>query len=122
MEIVFDDDEMVVRLAPLEKLAAIKWSDIRVPRGSIESVERALPPPTWKAVRLPGTSIPGLITAGSYYTGRGWEFWYVTRTGRRHPITVLLKGQRYALLVLGFQSRSEADRIDEWLRRGRSSE
>jgi hypothetical protein len=122
MEIAFDNEEMVVRLSPLEKLAAFKWSDIRVPRSSIEGVERSLPPPTWKELRVPGTFIPGLIKAGSYYTDRGWEFWYVTRTGKSYPVTVSLKEQRYARLVLGFQSGSEADRLEDWLRRGRSSE
>ncbi|MCK6592014.1 MAG: hypothetical protein L6Q76_31060, partial [Polyangiaceae bacterium] len=63
---------------------------------------------------------PGLIKAGSYLTDRGWEFWYVTRAGKSHPMTISLKDQRYAKLVFGFQSGSEADRIEEWLRGDRS--
>jgi hypothetical protein len=122
MKIDLKNDEMVVRLAPLEKLAAVKLTDIHVPRSSIAGVERSLPPLTWKALRLPGTAIPGLITAGSYYTDRGWEFWYVTRGRRAYPVTVSLKGQRYDRLVLGFPTRSEADRIDAWLRPAASSD
>lgn len=122
MEFDIERDEMVVRLTPLERLAAFKWSEIRVPKSAIEGIERSLPPPTWKALRVPGTFIPGLIKAGSYFTDRGWEFWYVTRTGKSCPITVLLKGQRYTRLVLGLSSSSEADRIEAWLRRDRPSD
>lgn len=114
MEIAFENDEMVVRLGPLEKLAALRGKALRVPRTAIRKVKRSLPPSTWKQLRVPGTHIPGLLKAGSYYTDRGWEFWYVTRAGRRHPLTVELEGQPYRYLVLGLKSDATADRIEAW--------
>ena len=32
-----------------------------------------------KEIKAPGTSIPGLIKAGTFYSNRGKEFWYVTK-------------------------------------------
>jgi len=118
MKVEFQNDEMVVRLDPLERFLAFKLNTIRVPRSAVTRVDRSLPPPTWKEIRIPGTAIPGVIKAGSYYNDRGWEFWYVTRRGGENPVTITLQGQRYASLVLGLPSSSEADRIEEWLRSG----
>ena len=113
MRVALEEDALVVKLGPLEKLAAVRWTDVRVPRESVAGAEAVLPPPTWKQLRLPGTHLPGLIKAGSYLTNRGWEFWCLTRNGRQHPVTVSLRNHRYARLVLG-PGESVADRINEW--------
>lgn len=78
MRVVFERDAMVVRLAPGEKLAAVRWRELRIPRAAIRRVECFVSPPTFKQLRLPGTHSPGLIKAGSYRTNRGWELWFVT--------------------------------------------
>ncbi len=36
----------------------------------------------WKVVRAPGTSIPGVTQAGTFYLQGGREFWCVHYTGR----------------------------------------
>jgi hypothetical protein len=113
MEIALDQDALVVKLRPLERLAAVRWSDVRIPRQNVAGAEASLPPPTWKQLRLPGTHLPGLVKAGTYLTHRGWEFWYLTRKGRSQPVTISLRGHRYARLVLGAAAVS-ADRINRW--------
>jgi hypothetical protein len=116
MEVSLEEDALVVKLGLLEKLAAVRWTDVRVPRDNVAGAEPVLPPPTWKQLRLPGTHLPGLIKAGTYLTNRGWEFWYLTRNGRQHPVTVSLRGHRYARLVLGI-GEPTAERINEWATR-----
>ncbi|MEO1445206.1 MAG: hypothetical protein AAFV46_03030, partial [Cyanobacteria bacterium J06635_11] len=40
------------------------------------------PETTWNELRAPGTALPGFIKAGTYYTQRGREFWYVLRASK----------------------------------------
>lgn len=57
-------DELIVRLSPLEKLAAFH-GNVHVPLSAIEAVSADSDP--WSAlrgVRAPGTGIPGLIAYG----------------------------------------------------------
>ncbi|MGB3493546.1 MAG: hypothetical protein WBA57_12505 [Elainellaceae cyanobacterium] len=52
----------------------------------------------WYALRAPGTAIPGLFFAGTFYTQQGREFWYVTR---QSPCLVLtLVDEYYKRIVL----------------------
>ena len=63
-----------------EQLLAARLNGIwRVPLTSIVRVTTDLPPTNWREIRAPGTAIPCVIKAGTYYTDRGKEFWYVTR-------------------------------------------
>ena len=120
MKIALEEDALVVKLSLLEKLAAVRWTDVRVPRGDVAGAEAALPPTTWKQLRLPGTHLPGLLKAGTYFTNRGWEFWYVTRNGRQNPVTVSLRGHRYARLVLS-PGEPVADQINAWATASRNA-
>jgi hypothetical protein len=114
MDVLLEDHDLVVKLRPLEKLAAVRWKDVRVARANVASVEAALPATRWTDLRMPGTEVPGVIKAGTYRTSRGREFWYVTRRGRAHPVTISLKDHGYARLVLGLGDPSEAERIERW--------
>lgn len=114
MEIILEESELVIRLRPLEKLTAFRSSDIRAPRSSVRGAELSLPPSTWKQLRIAGTYLPGVIKAGSFLTESGWEFWYVTREGRDHPVQISLTDHRYARLVLGFEHDCDIERINAW--------
>ena len=46
----------------------------KIPLQNIKNVSAELPKPTWKEIKAPGTFIPGLIKAGTYYTDKGQEF------------------------------------------------
>jgi hypothetical protein len=121
MTVSFEREWMVVRFGFLDKIVAVRWSDLRIPWTSVRRVERSVPPPTLRRVRAPGTYVPGLIKAGSYYTGRGREFWFMTRGGRTHPITVTLTGSPYKRVVLGFGTGETPAQIETWWRRSAPS-
>jgi hypothetical protein len=75
---------------------------LSVPATAVRSVRRAQPaayrdgPKGW---RMPGTHVPGLITAGSYVRDGEWEFWDVRGKGT-HAIEVHLSGTRFTRLVV----------------------
>ncbi len=74
---------------------------IAVPLASIRGVRRADPTVVdgwWKGLRMPGTHIPGIIVAGTYYDGSKRAFWDV-----RHPVRAIeveLTGASYDRLVV----------------------
>ncbi len=111
MEIVLGAEEMVVKLGVLEKIASVKFTDIRVPRKDVVRAEAAVPESSWRELRIPGTYFPGLIKAGSYSTPRGFEFWYVTK--KRSPISINIANHTYARLIFG-AANVDADAINQW--------
>ena len=61
-----------------DKLWAVK-SHLDIPLSHIHGV-RVDPEPArgwWHGLRLPGTQIPGILTAGSFYTADGFVFYDV---------------------------------------------
>lgn len=51
-----------------------------------------------RGIRLPGTYFPGLITAGSYYTGEGWIF--CDFVNPEHCLEIGLQKERYRKLIV----------------------
>lgn len=52
----------------------------------------------WQGIRVGGTHIPGVITAGTFYQHGNWIFWDV-----HHPenaVVVDLRDERYAKLIV----------------------
>ncbi len=100
VDISFDGQHAVFEVRGLHKVWALK-SRLRIPLAHIRAVNAdpatARRPPA--GLRLPGTHVPGLITAGSYreFGGR-WSFWDVIRSDR--AIVVELTDERYAELVI----------------------
>jgi hypothetical protein len=75
---------------------------ITVPLSAIRRVRRAASGVGlgwWKGWRLPGTHLPGVITAGSYLHDGEWEFWDVRGAGAS-AIELELSGTRYRRLVV----------------------
>lgn len=69
-----------------------------IPLFHITSVDTVLPPTTQKEFRCPGSSIPGIVKSGTYYTNRGKEFWCITRG--KSVLQIGLDGKRFSRLVL----------------------
>ncbi len=119
MDLIIDGNDLVVRLAGLEKLAAFRWTDLRIPRSAIVRADKTLPESSWKQLRVAGTHIPGWLKAGSYYASAGWEFWYVAFHRRPEPLTLTLNGEKigrvaFAKVVLGVSDTALVDRIVAW--------
>ncbi len=70
-------DELVLKMRGWDKIWALK-SEVRAPLSDITDVRRA-ENLSWcpRALRCPGTCLPGVITAGSYWNRSGWSFWSI---------------------------------------------
>lgn len=75
-------------------------SRLEIPLAHIHAV-RADPEPAkgwWHGIRLPGTQIPGLITAGSFYQDGEWVFYDVHNPD--NTIVLDLDHEHYKRLVI----------------------
>ena len=74
------DNKLRIDLDWYEQLWAFTWDKtFEIPLTHIENATTNEPPSSWTEIRAPGTFLPGVIKAGTYYTPRGKEFWYVTK-------------------------------------------
>ena len=103
MKISFQNDKLKIELKLWEKIFSVKTSDIEIALKSIKCVSTEKPKFTWKWLRCPGTFLPGVIAAGTYYAKREdkWEkeFWCLTR-GRK-LLVLELKDEKYTRIILG---------------------
>jgi hypothetical protein len=82
-----------------DRLWALK-SQLEIPLAHIRAV-RADPEPArgwWHGLRLPGTQIPGLLTAGSFYQSDGFVFYDVHDPER--TVVFELDHEHYQRLVI----------------------
>ena len=94
-----DGDNLVVVIEGLNKLWALK-SQLEIPLAHIRSV-RADPEQArgwWHGLRLPGTQIPGVLTAGSFYQSDGFVFYDVHDP--ELTVVIELDHERYRRLVI----------------------
>ncbi|AFZ60675.1 hypothetical protein H6G54_17915 [Anabaena cylindrica FACHB-243] len=102
MHLSIVDDSLQIEFSLKEQLLAVRFHKVwQIPLTHITQVTTELPPNTWKEIRAPGSFVPGLIKAGTYYTDRGKEFWYVTRKNDFGSVlTIDLENESYQRIVL----------------------
>lgn len=99
MQLTIEDSAIKIQLEPAERLWAFHLSSqIQVPLNSLSSVRLERPETTWRELRSPGTYLPGVIKAGTYYTERGREFWYVQ--GNQRCLCLDMSAGYYKRIVL----------------------
>lgn len=92
--------EVALRIGGIDRLWALT-SGLRVPLSGVRGaavVDRRTALADASPLRLPGTSWPGAIRAGSYGVGERRELWCVHRADR--VLVVELAGQRYRRVVV----------------------
>jgi hypothetical protein len=99
VSISVDDGTATFDVLGLHRLWALRRR-VRVPLSHIASV-RADPTVStrWgRGIRFPGTHVPGLIKAGTYYQGGKRLFWDVVHPAQ--AIVIELRGDRFDELVV----------------------
>jgi hypothetical protein len=94
-----EDDRVRFEVQGWDKLWALK-SQLEFPLSHIDSV-RVDPEPArgwWHGLRIPGTQIPGIITAGTFYQLDGAVFYDVHDPDR--TIVLELNHEHYKRLVI----------------------
>jgi hypothetical protein len=99
--------DLIVRVEGFDQVLAFK-SELRVPLVHIAGVEGAAADAArwFHGVRAPGTNIPGLITAGTFFESEGRVFWDVHNPER--AIAIRLHDENYAKLVIEVADPSAA--------------
>ncbi|MEK6646794.1 MAG: hypothetical protein AABY84_09005 [Candidatus Firestonebacteria bacterium] len=102
VEILIKSDKVIISILGLHKLLACK-SQIELTRKNIKSVkhlDRYLKPPFW---RIPGTYIPWVIIAGTYYGRKRKEFWDVIPNSGK-GIVIDLENDKYTKVVVDIEN------------------
>ena len=107
MKLTIYNGKLKIDLRDREKVLAIK-RDFEIPLEHIVEVKTEAPTTSWREIRAPGTYLPGVIKAGTYYTPRGKEFWYVTKKG---CLVLELRDEPYKRIILS------VDRYKQWAER-----
>ena len=98
VEIEIIGGEIQLKIVGMHKIWALK-SSLQIPLASIRSVsidpQLADKP---RGLRAPGTYIPRLITAGTFYADKKRWFWDVSNPN--NAIVIELEGQKYQILVV----------------------
>ena len=89
--------KLIIDVRGLHKVWALK-SRLEIPVDHISAVRRAAEERV-RGIRLPGTHIPGLITAGTYYEGGGKRvFWDVH--DHEKAIAIELHDERFSTIII----------------------
>lgn len=113
MQLSITGNQLSIDLEWYEQLWAFTLNKtISIPLAHIETVTGIEPQSNWAEIRAPGTFLPGIIKAGTYYTRRGKEFWYVTKD--KDYLTLELIEEPYNRIILTLDnSQTWIDRINQ---------
>lgn len=102
MKLDIVNDDLRIEWEWYEMLWAFHFENpMNVPLGAIMDISTDKPSSDWRELRIPGTYLPGVIKAGTYYTPQGRDFWYVV--GDRNYLTLMLQNYDYQRLILTFE-------------------
>ncbi len=92
-------DALVIHVTGWDKVWALK-SHLTIPIAHVVSAEPAAEEARhwWQGLRLPGTHIPGVIAAGTFYKDGARVFWDVHDADR--AVAIHLRDDQYTELVV----------------------
>lgn len=107
------EDELIISIEGIDKFLALKGT-LRVPLDHIHGVS-ARPEVnmgwTQGGIRAPGTAIPNVIRAGSYYhVGDGWHFYDVRDPAK--SIAIDLADQHYKRIVVQVEEETPEEAVE----------
>jgi hypothetical protein len=102
-EVSVSENKLIIEIKGWHKLWAFKGR-LEVPLQNIMDSRRATSERV-RGFRFPGTCIPSVITAGSYYGKEGWVFWDVCNL--KQAIALNLRANRYSKLVVEVRNPQE---------------
>jgi hypothetical protein len=99
-EIEITATSLIVHIRGADRFFALK-SQLEVPLEHIAAVDASAPEAhqIWHGMRIAGTNLPGVITAGRFIQHGEWAFWDVHDPDK--AIVIRLHDERYAKLVIG---------------------
>lgn len=111
MRVTLNGSSLTVEFSAVEKICSCRRF-VEISTDHIRTVRSGVPEPRLLEVRVPGTFIPGVIKAGTYWTRSGKEFWYVRR-GMNNYVTLELSDEApFRRMVLGLDSDEHGFLVD----------
>lgn len=110
--ISFEGPDLVLEVEGLDKLWALR-SRLQIPLKHIRSVHPAEEPAKrwFHGIKVMGSSIPGVLTAGTFYQDGGLVFWDVHEPA--NAIAFELADERYERLIVEVADPRTAIRMVE---------
>jgi hypothetical protein len=98
-------DTLTVRVTGIDQVLAFKHT-LEVPLEHVAGIDQDSDEAgtIFRGLRLPGTSLPGIVTAGSYFRAGEWSFWDVHDP--RKAVIIRLKDEHYSRAVVGVDDPS----------------
>jgi hypothetical protein len=94
-----DNEKLQITWEWHEQLLAVNFHQkIVIPCNHIQSISTSAPLTSWTDIKSPGLTLPGVIKAGTYYSSRGKEFWYVTKD--QNYLTLELTAENWQRIIL----------------------
>lgn len=120
MVYVTDKKDLTIELHGKEQMLALK-AKIKISKKDINLVEFKDYFKDWKKweVRFPGTGMPGVLVAGSFWTEDGWDFLYLKNPhGWLNPFVhdvlyIETKLQKFKRIIIS-SDKKEAEKIIKW--------
>lgn len=99
VELSVIEDRLLLRVMGADKLWALK-SSLEIPLRHVAAIraDASIAHGWWHGLRMPGTQVPGVITAGTFYQDGKRVFWDV-----HHPentVVIELHDERYNELIV----------------------
>jgi hypothetical protein len=90
---------LVLHVRGADKLWAFK-SSLEIPLANIAEIraDPAVAHGWWHGLRMPGTNIPGVLTAGTFYQDGKRVFWDIHNP--ENTVVIELKDERYNKLII----------------------
>jgi hypothetical protein len=99
VELAITDGNLVLHVKGADKLWAFK-SSLEIPLAHVVGIrgDPAVARGWYHGIRVPGTNVPGVITAGTFYQDGKRVFWDVHNP--ENTVVIELKDERYNQLVV----------------------
>ena len=99
MDLSIAEGKLILHVWGADKLWALK-SSLEIPLAHINEIraDPAIAHGWWHGIRMPGTSIPGVLTAGTFYQDGKRVFWDVHNP--ENTVVIELKDERYNELIV----------------------
>jgi hypothetical protein len=93
-------DTLEIHVTGIDRILALK-STIAVPLTHVSGIDQDVAEASvlFHGLKLPGTAIPGVVTAGTFLKHGDWTFWDVHDPAK--AVVIRLQDEHYARLVIG---------------------
>jgi hypothetical protein len=99
VDLSISDGNLILHVRGFDQLWALKSSlEIRLVHITDIRADPAIARGWWHGLKMPGTSVPGVITAGTFYRDGKRVFWDVHNP--ENTVVIELKDERYNELIV----------------------